>query len=182
MTQRARIFPDAARTRALTHRRPVGRHLQPATTEISVGGGFRSTTTSSPRRHARPIRFNPSPQGSDSSRCLRMPSTDLTTSGVNAVPGRDAEHAHRPEQARAWRTGRQFPTGPFSRSWQSLHDTQFYESASEPITGGQIVLPSNTNRATFCIRRLSGPSATLPLTLSGSFGTWKTFVGGGPDA
>jgi hypothetical protein len=32
------------------------------------------------------------------------------------------------------------------------------------------------------VRRLSGTSATLPLTLTGSFGTWRTFVGGGPDA
>jgi hypothetical protein len=29
---------------------------------------------------------------------------------------------------------------------------------------------------------VSGSSAILPLTLSGSFGTWHTFVGGGPDA
>jgi len=32
------------------------------------------------------------------------------------------------------------------------------------------------------MRRLSGTSATVPLTLVGSFGIWHTFVGGGPDA
>jgi hypothetical protein len=32
------------------------------------------------------------------------------------------------------------------------------------------------------VRRLSGTSATVSLTLTGSFGTWRTLVGGGSDA
>jgi plastocyanin len=43
-------------------------------------------------------------------------------------------------------------------------------------------LPAGATSATFQLRRLSGQSVHLPITATGSFGTWRTFVGGGPDA
>jgi glucose/arabinose dehydrogenase len=66
--------------------------------------------------------------------------------------------------------------------WTPSPNIAVEDAAGTPISSGQITLPPNTNRTTFYIRRLSGTSATLPLTLTGSFGTWQTFVGGGPDA
>jgi hypothetical protein len=37
-------------------------------------------------------------------------------------------------------------------------------------------------RTVFYARRLNGGSVTVPLALTGGFGTWQTFVGRGPDA
>jgi len=34
----------------------------------------------------------------------------------------------------------------------------------------------------FNLRRVSGQSVHLPIVVTGSFGTWHTFVGGGPAA
>ena len=50
------------------------------------------------------------------------------------------------------------------------------------ITGGVIELPVSTSSTHFVVHRLSGGAVTVPFTLTGSFGTWHTFVGGGPDA
>ena len=51
-----------------------------------------------------------------------------------------------------------------------------------PLTGGTLALPPNARQTVFYLRRLSGTSVTVPLTATGSFGTWSTFVGGGSDA
>jgi len=45
-----------------------------------------------------------------------------------------------------------------------------------------LTLPPGAAGASFYVRRLSGQSVTLPIVVNGSFGTWRTFVGGGPDA
>jgi plastocyanin len=45
-----------------------------------------------------------------------------------------------------------------------------------------IILPAGTSSTTFRLRRVSGQSVTLPIVVTGSFGTWRTFVGGGPSA
>jgi len=66
--------------------------------------------------------------------------------------------------------------------WAAPPNASIEDEAGTPIAGGTLVLPANTSRATLYMRRLSGTSATVPLTLVGSFGIWHTFVGGGPDA
>jgi len=50
------------------------------------------------------------------------------------------------------------------------------------VPGGVLVLPPNTTRTAVYLRRLSSGAVTVPLTVTGSFGTWNTFVGGGSDA
>jgi plastocyanin len=45
-----------------------------------------------------------------------------------------------------------------------------------------LTLPAGATSATFQLRRLSGQSVHLPIVATGSFGTWRTFVGGGPNA
>jgi hypothetical protein len=55
-------------------------------------------------------------------------------------------------------------------------------SAGAPITGGVLTPPPGSTTAVFYVRKLSGSSATLPLTVTGAFPTWQTFVGGGPSA
>jgi len=67
-------------------------------------------------------------------------------------------------------------------AWAPAPNIAVEDGVGAPIPGGQIVLPPGSNRTAFYVRRLSGTSATLPLTLTGSFGTWQTFVGGGADA
>jgi subtilisin-like proprotein convertase family protein len=66
--------------------------------------------------------------------------------------------------------------------WTLTPNIAVEDAAGQPLAGRVISLPPNSNRATFYVRRVSGTSATLPLTLTGSFGTWQTFVGGGPGA
>lgn len=51
-----------------------------------------------------------------------------------------------------------------------------------PVLGGAFVPPLDSRTAVFYVRKVSGTSAILPLTLTGSFGTWQTFVGGGERA
>src|SRR5262249_53485873 len=60
-------------------------------------------------------------------------------------------------------------------------------TASAETTGGValptgVTLPAGTTTTSFVLIRNSGASATLPLVATGSFGTWRTFVGGGPNA
>jgi len=50
------------------------------------------------------------------------------------------------------------------------------------VSGNVLTVPPGSTRATFYVRRMSGTAVTVPLTLTGGFGTWQTFVGGGPDA
>jgi plastocyanin len=50
-----------------------------------------------------------------------------------------------------------------------------------PLPTG-LTLPAGSTSATFDLRRLSGQSVTLPIVVTGSFGTWRTFAGGGPNA
>jgi hypothetical protein len=50
-----------------------------------------------------------------------------------------------------------------------------------PLPTG-ITLPAGSTSAVFNLRRLSGQGVHLPITATGSFGTWRTFVGGGPAA
>jgi len=66
--------------------------------------------------------------------------------------------------------------------WTAVGNVSVEDGAGTLIPRGLISLPPTANQTTFYVRKLSGTSATLPLTLIGSFGTWQTFVGGGPDA
>lgn len=45
-----------------------------------------------------------------------------------------------------------------------------------------VSLPAGTATTSFHLKRLSGQSVFLPIVVTGSFGTWRTFVGGGPGA
>jgi hypothetical protein len=45
-----------------------------------------------------------------------------------------------------------------------------------------VILPAGTQSFSFYLRRLSGEAVTLPALVTGSFGTWRTFIGGGRDA
>jgi hypothetical protein len=67
-------------------------------------------------------------------------------------------------------------------TWPPSPNISVEDAAGAPIAGGVLTLPAVSSTATFFVHRLSGTTATLPLTLTGSFGTWRTFVGGGPDA
>ena len=66
--------------------------------------------------------------------------------------------------------------------WSPVANVAIDDEPGTPITDNRIVLPASSRSAVFRIRKLSGVSATLPLTLTGSFGTWQTFAGGGPNA
>jgi hypothetical protein len=66
--------------------------------------------------------------------------------------------------------------------WTPSPNVSVESADGTPFTGGVINLPAGSRTATFYVRRVSGTTVTLPLTLNGSFGTWRTFVGGGPDA
>jgi hypothetical protein len=45
-----------------------------------------------------------------------------------------------------------------------------------------LTVPGGRLTAVLYARKLNGDSATLPLTVTGAFGTWQTLVGGGPNA
>lgn len=49
-------------------------------------------------------------------------------------------------------------------------------------TGFVVPTGVQASSVSFYLRRTSGTSLTLPITVTGSFGTWRTFVGGGPGA
>jgi len=66
--------------------------------------------------------------------------------------------------------------------WTPSPNVSVESADGTPFTGGVLTLPAGSKTATFYVRRVSGVTVTLPLTLNGSFGTWRTFVGGGPDA
>ena len=66
--------------------------------------------------------------------------------------------------------------------WTPSPNVSVESADGTPFTGGVINLPAGSKTATFYVRRVSGITVTLPLTLNGSFGTWRTFVGGGQDA
>ena len=50
-----------------------------------------------------------------------------------------------------------------------------------PLPTG-ITAPAGTTSVSFVLRRTGGTSVTLPLLVRGSFGQWRTFVGGGENA
>jgi hypothetical protein len=67
-------------------------------------------------------------------------------------------------------------------TWPSVPNVAVETSEGVPITGGSLTPPPGSTTAVFYVRKLSGSSATLPLTVTGAFPTWQTFVGGGPNA
>jgi hypothetical protein len=74
-------------------------------------------------------------------------------------------------------------SGPIERvSWPSVPNVVVETADGTPINGGSLVPPSGSTTAVFYVRKTGGSSATLPLTVTGAFPTWQTFVGGGPDA
>jgi subtilisin-like proprotein convertase family protein len=74
-------------------------------------------------------------------------------------------------------------TGPIDRvAWPAVPNVAVETVDGTPITGGVLTVPASSITAVFYIRKLSGSSVTLPLTVTGAFGTWQTFVGGGPNA
>ncbi len=67
-------------------------------------------------------------------------------------------------------------------TWAPVSNVAVETLNGTPIPGGVLTLPGGSLTAVFYVRRLSGSSATLPLTVTGAFPTWQTFVGGGPSA
>ncbi len=67
-------------------------------------------------------------------------------------------------------------------TWPPVPNVAVETREGAPIVGGSLMPMSGRPTAVLYIRRLSGTSATLPLTITGAFGEWRTFVGGGPDA
>ena len=67
-------------------------------------------------------------------------------------------------------------------AWTPAHSFSVEDANGTLVTGGVLTVPIGTTRAVFYVHRLSGTSVTVPLTLTGAFGTWQTFVGGGPAA
>jgi hypothetical protein len=66
--------------------------------------------------------------------------------------------------------------------WTPSADFAIETAAGTPISGGVLTLPPGTQSTVIVVHRLSSGTITVPLTITGSFGTWQTFVGGGPDA
>jgi hypothetical protein len=69
-----------------------------------------------------------------------------------------------------------------SVTWTPAANFEIDDGSGAPIPNGRYVLPPGVSGVVMFLRRLSGTSVTVPLTLTGSFGTWRTFVGGGPSA
>jgi hypothetical protein len=67
-------------------------------------------------------------------------------------------------------------------AWTPGPNFAIEDSSGNPIPGGSLTVPAGSTSAVFFVRRTSGTSVTVPLTVTGGFGTWRTFVGGGPDA
>jgi CSLREA domain-containing protein len=67
-------------------------------------------------------------------------------------------------------------------NWTPAPNFSVEDATGVPVAGGQLKVPNGSTSAVFYVRRLSGGAVTVPLTLTGGFGTWQTFVGGGPDA
>lgn len=59
-------------------------------------------------------------------------------------------------------------------------------AVAETLSGDSLptglTLPAGTSTTTFRLRRVSGQSVHLSIVITGSFGSWRTFVGGGPAA
>jgi len=73
--------------------------------------------------------------------------------------------------------------GPIQRiSWTPDPSFAIELADGTPVLGGVLTPPANSTRPTFILRRLGTGSLTVPLTIDGTFGTWRTFVGGGPNA
>jgi len=69
-----------------------------------------------------------------------------------------------------------------SVSWTPAASFAIEDANGTAIGGGVLTLPANSSTSVFYLRKVSGASVTVPLTLTGSFGTWRTFVGGGQNA
>jgi hypothetical protein len=65
--------------------------------------------------------------------------------------------------------------------WAQPPNARVEAQDSTPLPTGLALSPGTTS-ATFVLIRTGGTSVTLPFTVTGSFGTWRTFVGGGPSA
>ena len=69
---------------------------------------------------------------------------------------------------------------------QRLDWTLPANAAAEALDGTALptglTLPAGATSAVFNLRRVSGQAVHLPIVVTGSFGTWRTFVGGGPAA
>jgi hypothetical protein len=66
--------------------------------------------------------------------------------------------------------------------WQPQSNIVVETPDGVAIQTGALTPPPGSLTTTFYVRKLSGASATLPLSVTGDFGTWQTFVGGGPSA
>jgi plastocyanin len=77
-------------------------------------------------------------------------------------------------------------SAPAGQTLDRLAWTLPANAAAETLGGAAlptgIALPPGTTSTTFILRRVGGQSVTLPIVVTGSFGTWRTFVGGGPSA
>jgi hypothetical protein len=67
-------------------------------------------------------------------------------------------------------------------SWPTVENVAVETADGTPTTGGSLAPPQGSTTAVFYVRKTGGSSAMLPLTVTGAFPTWQTFVGGGPNA
>jgi hypothetical protein len=73
--------------------------------------------------------------------------------------------------------------GPITQvTWPTVANVAVETSEGTPITSASLAPPSGSTTAVFYVRKTGGSSAALPLTVTGAFPTWQTFVGGGPSA
>ncbi len=77
-------------------------------------------------------------------------------------------------------------TARSGQTLQRLDWTLPANAAAEALDGTALptglTLSAGSTSAVFNLRRVRGQSVHLPIVVTGSFGTWRTFVGGGPAA
>jgi uncharacterized repeat protein (TIGR01451 family) len=112
-----------------------------------------------------------------------------TPTSTPVIPGLQATATAEPVRVSVQRGGvdrllvRIAAAGPIAQvTWPTVPNVAVETSNGVPITGGSLAPPPGSTTAVFYVRKLSGTSATLPLTVTGAFPTWQTFVGGGPSA
>jgi hypothetical protein len=67
-------------------------------------------------------------------------------------------------------------------SWTPAATFAIEDANGIAYSGGVVSVPANTSSVELYLHKLSGTSVTVPLTATGSFGTWRTLVGGGSSA
>lgn len=67
-------------------------------------------------------------------------------------------------------------------SWTPASTFAIEDDNGTAYGGGVLTVPANAISAELYLRKLSSTSVSVPLTVTGSFGTWRTLLGGGSSA